>query len=56
MDEGKLGRNVPQTMKPTQKQRGAAVKRKQTETGGENDTKEERGKQSRSTVETDKGR
>lgn len=54
MNEGK---RVTQTLKTAVKQRGAAVKRKQTETDGEIDTEIERKKRSRrSAVETVKGR
>lgn len=57
-DEGKPQRKqVPRTLKTTVTQRGAAVKRKQADTGGEIDTEVERKKRSRrSAVETVRGR
>lgn len=57
VDKGNRGRkDDPQTVKTTAKQRGAAVKRKQTEMHGEIETEEENRKRSRrSTVKKNGG-
>ncbi|XP_044060119.1 centromere protein U [Siniperca chuatsi] len=49
MDKGKAGRkDIPQTLKTTVKQRGAAVKRKETDRDGENEKEEEEEEKKRS--------